>query len=39
MSGLPFNLLDGVSLSMGIIKVQTQSKIHVMPHVTNNRRI
>jgi mannose-6-phosphate isomerase-like protein (cupin superfamily) len=34
MSRLPFNLLDGASLSMGIIKPHTQSKIHIMPHVT-----
>jgi hypothetical protein len=34
MSGLPFNMLDGASLSMGIIKEHTPSKIHVMPHVT-----
>lgn len=34
MSGLPFNLLDGASLSMGTIKPHSKSKIHIMPHVT-----
>ncbi len=34
MSGLPFNLLDWVSLTAGTIEPRQKSKIHVMPHVT-----
>src|SRR5262245_3846851 len=33
-SGLPFNLLDGFSIAAGIVDPQSQSKIHVMPFVT-----
>jgi hypothetical protein len=29
-SGLPFDLLDGVSVAAGIIEPQTRSKIHIM---------
>lgn len=32
-SGLPFTLLDGVSLSAGIIEPRSASKITIMPHV------
>ncbi len=34
VSGLPWGLLDGFSLSAGDIEPHSQSKIHVMPHVT-----
>jgi hypothetical protein len=33
-SGLPFDLLDGVSVAAGIIEPRTRSKIHVLPFVT-----
>lgn len=33
-SGLPFDLLDGFSLAAGTIEPGSQSKIHVMPLVT-----
>jgi hypothetical protein len=33
-SGLPFDLLDGFSLAAGTIEPGSQSKIHVMPFVT-----
>jgi mannose-6-phosphate isomerase-like protein (cupin superfamily) len=33
-SGLPFDLLEGFSLAAGTIEVGSQSKIHVMPFVT-----
>jgi hypothetical protein len=33
-SGLPFALLDGVSLSAGTIEPRSASKITIMPHVT-----
>jgi hypothetical protein len=34
MSGLPFDILAGVSISAGVIEPHQQSKIHVMPFVT-----
>lgn len=34
MSGLPWNLLDGFSISAGDIDPHSKSKIHVMPQVT-----
>ena len=34
MSGLPFNLLEGVSLALGGINPGVKSKIQIMPHVT-----
>ena len=34
MSGLSFNLLEGVSLASGIINPRVKSKIQIMPHVT-----
>jgi len=34
LSGLPWDLLDGFSLSAGDIEPKSQSKIQVMPHVT-----
>jgi hypothetical protein len=33
-SGLPFDLLDGVSVAAGIIEPRTRSKIHIMLFVT-----
>ena len=33
MSKLPFDLIDGFSMGMGIIEKNTNSKIHVHPHV------
>jgi len=33
-SGLPFDLLDGVSVAAGIIEPQSRSKIHIMLFVT-----
>jgi mannose-6-phosphate isomerase-like protein (cupin superfamily) len=33
-SGLPFNLVDGFSIAAGIVDPQSQSKIHIMPFVT-----
>jgi mannose-6-phosphate isomerase-like protein (cupin superfamily) len=34
MSSLPFNLLAGISMSAGVIEPHQQSRIHIMPHVT-----
>jgi hypothetical protein len=34
MSGLPFDFRSGVSISAGLIRPHTSSKIHVMPFVT-----
>ena len=33
-SGLPFDFIDGFSLSAGTIEAGTKSKIHIMPFVT-----
>lgn len=34
MSGLPYNLLDGLSIAAGTIEPKLKSKIHIMPFVT-----
>jgi mannose-6-phosphate isomerase-like protein (cupin superfamily) len=33
-SGLPFDLIDGFSIAAGEIEPRKESKIHIMPHVT-----
>ncbi len=34
MSGSPFDLLDGFSVSAGILEPGMKSKIHIMPFMT-----